>query len=734
MQFVCIMMRAAIAAICIAVSTGSSVDGRGTVKDDHPIAKVITMLQGLSAKAKAEGAAEEISYTKFEYWCRTSKTMLTADIDKRAANIDMLKNSIDAKDGEIKTLGDEIDKLQDEITAHEKSISSATTARSDANGLWDSADRDYTDTITAIKSCITSLESAQTKTESLVSVQRAQNQVEAVLGFLEMKATAAEMHTIHNFLGLTADPIKALGDYGKHVDKYKFKSLSVIELLKELQTKFEDEQRAALKAETDAANAHELSMMDLNEAKRVAKDSKSTKEGIKADTEISRNADKAEKEAEESAKEGSEATLKATESSCALKASEWKERSDIRANEIASLEAAVKILSKVTGVRTEPPTNPALAAGSFVQRVIKPRDAEAKAVKLLLAAAKSTRSHTLERLAMAISAKSDGIHYNKPGAFDEIINMIQKMIYKLQADQTDEDNHKLWCDQELEKTATSIADKDMKVKELGAKITDLKASEAELTMQIEKDAQLMEELTAKMKEMTEIREAGKKENALAIKDAEDALEALAQATAVLEDFYKSSGAVPKQPWESLLQGDPAVELPANPATWDSSYTSVADPLGGSGPTTQPTGIITLLKTVAKSFSEMVADTKAQDATDQDTYNEFKKSNSIEMARVTKESEMLSQQRTRANANILSETEAKKNTQKQLDSWNQYNEDLKPACVESDSTYEDRKSARTTEIGALEQAETILKTAFDEEKDTSFISSPGKFLQIKQHRP
>jgi hypothetical protein len=42
---------------------------------------------------------------------------------------------------------------------------------------------------------------------------------------------------------------------------------------------------------------------------------------------------------------------------------------------------------------------------------------------------------------------------------------------------------------------------------------------------------------------------------------------------------------------------------------------------------------------------------------------------------------------------------------------QYQKDLQPACVEGDSTYEDRKAARTEEIEALHQSQVILEDAF-----------------------
>jgi len=722
------MMRATILALCLVACAAGNLRSRTQVKADHPVVGVIKVLKTLGETAKGEGQTEEVAYTKFEYWCKTSKTALNADISKRSANIDSLGDTIKAKTGEKTSLETKIAELDDEITALGKSKTQATGIRSAANTLFKTTDKDLEDTIKACADCIVALEGAYNKTEgaALLEMQRAQRQVANLVGLLEVKATAEELNTIQGFLKNSkneTDPVKALGDYEKHIDVYKFKSDSVIELLKDLKEKFEEEKLAGVKAETNSLNAFTLQVKELDNSVAAAEASKTEKNAILGDVKTALNEATTEKGLEEEAVAASEGTLKTTTQECTLKANEWQERSEIRKSEIAAIESAIDILSKVTGVRTEAPSNPTLPSTglTLLQLGAGPKDAKAKAIQLLRAAAKNTHSRALERLAMAISSKSLGIHYNKPGAFDEIIIMIQKMIYKLQADQTSEDKHKAWCDKELEKTTNSISDKSDKVSELGSKITALKATESSLTEKIAEDTRLIQELTAKMKEMTEIREVGKKENAIAVKDAEDAITAISEATAVIIQFYKSSGAIAKNPWESFVQADPAVELPEKPTLWSSSYTAVTDP------TKQPEGIVAVLDTAAQKFSQMVADTKAQEATDQETFNNEKKAATIEMARLRQESEEFSEQKRRTNTNIQSEEDTKKHVQKELDAWNQYDTDLKPACVDGDATYDERKASRNEEIAALREAETILKTAFDD------IGSASSFLMNKIRR-
>jgi chromosome segregation ATPase len=291
------------------------------------------------------------------------------------------------------------------------------------------------------------------------------------------------------------------------------------------------------------------------------------------------------------------------------------------------------------------------------------------------------------------------------GPFDEVVQMIQKMIFRLMAEQKDEDDHKNWCDLELEKTNTSKVDKEDKIAELTAKINQAEATVQLLTEDIAAADEMVSQIVAHMKEATEIREIGKTENAAAVKDAQDAQTALANAIAVLEAFYKESGMIPKESYE-LLQRQP-VSLPESPSTWDASYTGVMNPADPE------TGIITVLQTVSADFARMEADTNAQEATDQKEFEEDMQDCDIEKARRTKESQVKNAEKKRLVDKIASLTASRKQTSNELEAVMQYLKDLQPACVTGDSDYDTRKAARATEIQALQDAQGILQDAFKE---------------------
>merc|ERR1719389_995564 len=98
-------------------------------------------------------------------------------------------------------------------------------------------------------------------------------------------------------------------------------------------------------------------------------------------------------------------------------------------------------------------------------------------------------------------------------------------------------------------------------------------------------------------------------------------------------------------------------------------------------------------------------------------------NNIEKSGREQEVSMKTAEKKRRNDKIVSLNGQKKDTEAELEKTEQYLVDLKPACVDGDSSYDDRKAARAKEIEALKKAQVILEDAFKEKT---------KFLQIKRH--
>merc|ERR1719174_3052977 len=295
--------------------------------------------------------------------------------------------------------------------------------------------------------------------------------------------------------------------------------------------------------------------------------------------------------------------------------------------------------------------------------------------------------------------------------------MIQKMIFHLASEQKDEDDHKHWCDKELNITEMMIEDKTKAKNALDASINQLTAEIDSLTTAIKDNTKSIAAMQTSIKDMTSERQEEKAENAATVKDAQDAQTAISQAIAVLEDFYKSTGEVAKEPWE-LAQTGVAVrrvrgdELPegagelseAEPQLWSSKSYAGTD--SGSG-------VIGMLTNIATDFASMEAKARSDETSQQDNYDKEMTATNIDIAEKQSDSEQKTARKERMEEKLTNKNNDKTHNANELAATTKYETDLQKACVDGDSTYEERKAARTTEIEALQDAQKILESAFEE---------------------
>merc|ERR1719478_67224 len=556
------------------------------VVGEHPIAGVISLLQKLMIQSKEEGAAEAASFQKFTYWCKTSEKTLSKAIKTEKKDISSLTDKIEGLTSDIDSLTSDIAALKADIEEMETASDKAKTVRDDEKDLYDDEQKNFEDTITAIDEAITTLKDSK-----------------AALLQTNVQKTVEKAEALAKAMGKPA------------AKTYSFKSGGIIETFKAMKAEFEADKLDSTSAETNKLNAYNLAKQERDTALSTAKDSKKEKEEIKGDKESDKATAESTKSETETALADDTATLEQTDKECKTVTGEWEERSGIREGEIKAMGMAVKILGKVTGVRNpdehEIPKKALMEATAHVEQdtasyeakmagvsFLQLEDPKTKAVNLLKKAASIAHSKALQKLAQEISTYD--------GPFDKIKQMIQKMIFRLMSEQKDEDDHKNWCDMEMEKSTESKEDKDEKVKMFKKKVAEHDAAIKKLIKQITENNDKAADITKYMEEETELRNENHAEIVATIKDSQDAQAAVTQATQVLKDFYKESGMIAKEPWEFVqVSSRRGVDLPDSPDTWDSSYTGVTDPENGAD------GVLALLDGVMEKFSSMEADAKVQ---------------------------------------------------------------------------------------------------------------------------
>merc|ERR1719486_1328720 len=494
-------------------------------------------------------------------------------------------------------------------------------------------------------------------------------------------------------------------------ETYSFKGGDVIEMLKTLKLQFEDQLKELNSAEASAASAHKLAdaaKEDEIEAATRAKDTKTEVKGAKGSDLATAESTLSEAT---SARDADTTVLEETKQLCTERKEEYERRTKTRADEIAAMDKAIEILSKVTGVRT-----PESKGIKFLQMEVakKMSDPEQQIVNLLRKAGNTKQTAALAKLADKIAALGKAGQTPGSGTFDSIKNMIQKMIFHLMAEQKDEDDHKNWCDKELETTAMMKADKETKRDTLQASIDVLTQEIADLGVKITENREAVSLMQAEIEQETEERQAEKAENMATIKDATDAQTAVSEAIAVLSDFYKGTGMVEKEAWEEFNQmkvnvrrvkAEPGqTELPEpNPELFESPYKG----------SEKGASVIGMLEEIAEDFALMETNAKADETEQSEEYEKWLTDTKIAISEKEKDTEMKEARKERQKEKLVSKTDDFNHNKKELEATVQYEADLQHTCVDGDSTYEDRKAARTKEIEALKEAQDILEKAFDE---------------------
>merc|ERR1719409_2073104 len=277
--------------------------------------------------------------------------------------------------------------------------------------------------------------------------------------------------------------------------------------------------------------------------------------------------------------------------------------------------------------------------------------------------------------------------------FKKVTKMIKDLIVKLMEEANGEAEQKGWCDDELASNEQTRKEKTEAVEMLHAEIDELEASVSKLSEDIADLSQAVADLDAAVAKATEIREAEKAKNAVIVTDAKAAQVAVAAALKTLKDFYEKAGDA-----TSLVQT-------RQPEIFDEPY---------KGMQSESSGVVGMIEVIASDFARLESETTAAEDESTNQYKQFMSDSNMDKNQKNKDID----DKTAKKQNDEQTLEEKKSdlsgTQKELDAGLQYYEKLKPQCIDSGISYEDRVARRKEEIVSLQQALQIL-----EGEDTGF---------------
>jgi hypothetical protein len=370
---------------------------------------------------------------------------------------------------------------------------------------------------------------------------------------------------------------------------------------------------------------------------------------------------------------------------CKQKSADFASRQELRAGELAAISKAIDIISSQAVAGSGDKHLPALlqirrsSAALSQLRSSQMSPAQEKVVSFLNQQASKTGSRLLSELALSAQANP----------FVKVKKMIKDLMVKLMEEGTSETEHKGWCDTELTTNKQSRDKKTADANELNSNIEDLTATIAQLTQDISDLTAAVKELDAAMAKQTQERTDSKATNAQTVKEAKAAQVAVEQATAVLKDFYAKSADA------TALVQQPAADAPE---TFDKPYKGLLSE-GGS--------VVDFLEVILTDFQRLESETAADEAQEDDEYKTFMFESKKDKALKEGEIKLKSGTKTDKESALQQANEDLKVTNEQLNKALEYYEKLKPTCVDSGITYEERVKRREEEIVSLQEALKIL---------------------------
>jgi len=623
-----------------------------------PVQKVIEMLQGMLEKSKKEKHEETVTFSAEKQFCDGTTMSKQEAIKEANEMIEMLNADIQQYAVDADTLTKEIAGHDEDITVWTGDIKAATGVREIEKADYDATHKDYSESIDALERAIAVLKKqSHDRKQAMVQMKNLKR-----INFIPKEAQKA----IDLFLSQDTDYEESLLQVSApEANAYEFSSQSIVDMLQKLLDKFIDERHTLETEELDSKHAYELLKADLESEIEQGTSQRTEKSATKA-KHLQAKAD-AEGSLQDttSTRDDDQKYLEDLTATCNQKANDYEQSQKLRAEEIEAITKAKTIIEEGVQGKAEKHLPSMLQARktSLAQlRADSVNPVQERVAEYLRERGQALNSRMLSALSVRVQADP----------FKKIKKMIRDLITRLLEEANEEATHKGWCDTEMGTNEQTRKEKTEAVETLHAEIDELTASIAKLTEEVADLTGAVAALDAAVAKATKLREEEKAKNTETISDAKEAQTAVAQALTVLKEFYAKAA-------ES----------------------------GGGAAQGESGGVISMLEVIESDFARLEAETTTAEDGAQKEYDEFMTDSEVDKTQKTSDIEHKTKKK-QDQSQALEEGQGDlEGTQKELDAALAYYEKLKPSCVDSGESYEERVARREEEIQSLKEALQIL---------------------------
>jgi len=689
--------------------------------------KVISMLEDLQTQVMDEGEEEAKSYNKFACFCKDTSAEKTEAIERGQDDQRDLTTTI----AELATKRDEldaqIDALLKEIKQAETEMKVAEAERAKALAEYEKNEADLSAAIEALEGAITVLKaSTNPSLLQLQSVSKTVRKAALIADAMGLGDSTAQ-RALALFLQQT--PEVPMQDYDFHSD-------GIIETLEKLLKDFTNEKQAVDEAEVKSVSAFDRFMQDKTDfLKRKNAELEDTKKQ-KADTQEEIASTNQQLTVVSATLLDDQQYLTELSSMCTLKAKTWDQRTQVRQDELSALTAAIGIIKSAVSEKTTAATirfaqqgvsvrlADAVAGNEGVMDVVEAEaeaaDGEAESLAFIQVAK--------ARASLLLFAKSRALHEKPQRAeqgkqvivellrskgsqlkstlltalatqisadpFAKVKQLIQELIERLLQEAGNEANQKGWCDK-----ATSDAEQKREysakaIEELNGQMAKLEATRDKLAQALEVLAEEIVGLEEARAQAEKMRADEKAENANTVKEAQEGLSAVEQAIDILSKFYKTAA---KSKVE-LVQG-PADDAP------DTGFEGGEAYQGAQG---TATGIIGMLDVIKSDFERTISETEKAEAQAEQDFLAFMTETGKSLAEKKVAEEQKTKLKDDAEEKLASSEEDLQSQTALLQKGIEELLELKPVCIDTGMSYQERDAFRQEELEALKKALCILQ--------------------------
>jgi len=679
----------------------------------NPIRKVVTILQDMQKEIEAEGDKEKDLFDKFMCFCEGNTDGMSAAAEKAAQDIVELKSKLEAEKAEKTQLDQELVQHKLDREKAKADLEQATMIREKEHAEYVAATGDMGANLEAMTGAIDALakgmgesflQSAGKKTVLIQAVQRTE---------------AVDDYQKDELLGL----LQGKNPFGA----YSGQSGEIVGMLKAMKDEMAGDLKGTVAAEEAAAKGFdELAAAKKSEiaAASEAIESKTVRSGELA-VSVTTTADDIEDTTAEMKE--TQAFLANLGAQCAEKKKEWAERQSMRAEEVAAIGEAIKILNDDDALDLFKKT---LALPQTSMRFLQTSSKRAvalRASRTLAALAKKDPAHASRLALLQYSLKSKSVDFSK------ILAQIDGMVKVLAEEQKTDDETKTFCSKEISTKDAEQASTEEAIAQSTAAIEEMTDDSASLASEIAGLQKEIKDLDKAVAEATEQRKEEHEDFLTFQTENNAALQLIEKAKNRLNKFYRPTlyKEAPKRELteeEKILAASGRSDMIATAAPEMIAGTSIAafaqvHQRTAAAPPPPPAtwdayqkkdgksnGVIALMDMLMKELQDGITEAENEEKTAQTDYERLMSESQESRATMVQSVTTKEVAKADLDTKIEATKEKKSSEEAQLASLKQTIAQLHADCDFIVENYDLRKTARETEVEGLKNAKSVLSGA------------------------